>query len=83
MHIKDTEGWEKSDASSSKNLSNAFIRVSQLHNKKLEEEYNGIDFGSKKYEEKADILSKIAICGGYPEIHNKKIVKNIIDTIHL
>ena len=84
MHVKDQEGWKKENpAGESKNLDSAFMKLSQLQNRKMMNFYKDVDIDSPEIEEKAFVMAKIAEVCGTEDVGKKKIIKKIIENIRL
>jgi len=83
MHVKDQEGWKK-ESGETPNIDRAFRQITHIHQKKMTDVYRDVDMESKYFEDKANLMHKIAYAGGsHQETYRKKIIKNITDDIRL
>ena len=85
LHVKDQEGWKKeTPTGESKNINKAFRHISHLHRKKMTKYYKDVEINTKQFDEKANIMYKIASAGGTDEdVYKKKIIKNIVEDVRL
>jgi hypothetical protein len=82
LHVKDDEGWKKeTPQGESTNIDKAFRHISSKQNKKVVDYYKDVSIES---EEKMGMMHIIAkATGSENEKSKKKVIKNIIDSIHI
>jgi len=82
LHVKDDEGWKKeTPQGESTNIDKAFRHISSKQTKKVVDYYKDVSVES---EEKMGMMHIIAkAIGSEKEKSKKKIIKNIVDSIHI
>jgi hypothetical protein len=82
LHVKDDEGWKKeTPQGESTNIDKAFRHISSKQNKKVVDYYKDLSIES---EEKMGMMHRVArATGSENEKSKKKVIKNIVDSIHI
>ena len=82
LHVKDDKGWKKeTPQGESTNIDKAFRHISSKQNKKVVDYYKDVSIES---EEKMGMMRIIAkATGSENEKSKKKVIKNIVDSIHI
>jgi hypothetical protein len=82
LHVKDDEGWKKeTPQGESTNIDKAFRHISSKQTKKVVDYYKDVSIES---EEKMGMMHIIAkATGSEKEKSKKKVIKNLVDSIHI
>jgi hypothetical protein len=82
LHVKDEEGWKKeTPQGESTNIDKAFRHISSKQNRKVVDYYKDVSIES---EEKMGMMHIIAkATGSEKDKSKKKVIKNIVDSIHI